>query len=145
MKKLLVILLACLFMFSCSGGGGSSNGADTQDNPPAESLTVEEFTGKTMYLVETDIGWSRAVFYDTFDLDAYEPNQVDWYEKGRWSVTDGKLMCFAEGSEEAAVYELIDNDEVNRVYIMERTSPDGTIDTVWIYYDQETAYQQATM
>lgn len=54
-------------------------------------------------------------------------------------------MCFPEGSDDGAVYELIDNDEENRVYIMERTSPDGTIDTVWIYYDQETAYQQATM
>jgi hypothetical protein len=137
---LLFVLLVSL-LCSCSGGGGS-DGADTQDNPPAESLTVEEFSGKTMYLVETDIGWSRAVFYDTFDLDAYSPNQVEWYEKGRWSVTDGKLMCFPEGSDEGAVYELIDDDEANRVYIMERTSSDGTIDTVWIYYDQETAFQQ---
>lgn len=95
-----------------------------------------------MYLVEDVIGWSKAVFYENFDLEAYDPNQVEWYEKGRWSVTRGLLMCFPDGSDDGTVYELIDDDKVNRVYTMERTTSDGTIDTVWIYYDQETAFQQ---
>jgi hypothetical protein len=144
MKKI-VLFLAVIALFACSGGGGGSDEGTQPEKITVESLTVEEFLGKTMYLVETDVGWTKAIFYENFDLNAYEPNQVDWYEKGRWSVTNGKLMCFPDGSDEGAVYELIDNDEANRVYIMERTSPDGTIDTVWIYYDQETAFQQVTM
>ena len=140
MKKLIVFFVL-LALFGCgSGGGGESNGSSTDSYT---GLVQEDFSGKTIYLVD-DTGWAKAVFNTDGTLEAYNPNQLDWYQNGTWEIVAGKLeIAPADYPSHKNKYTLIEDDINNNSFKLKRDKYDGMSDTVWMFYNQTTGFQQA--
>src|SRR5664280_1721857 len=112
MKKLIIVfMLLALFGCSSSGDNGGSSSNDSYIG-----FTAEDFSGKIIYLVETDIGWSKAVFNADGSVEAYDPNQENWYAKGTWEIVNGKLVVAREESpDHKTTYTFINEDAENNI------------------------------
>lgn len=143
MRKLAYLIVVSL-LIGCGGGGGGG----TSGNTNTTGFTTDNFSGKSLYLV--DVGFYQlGTFYPDGTAKASDMmasgTPVLQPETVSWTVVNGELMVHDPVTGDNIRYVLLSNDTASRYFRAEKHSFNGIVNVVGMFYDQVTGLSQAQL